>query len=163
MFLDSSASFTKIENRQGILILYGSVQRFFTFQISVGFVGYPNVGKSSVVNTLRKKKVCKAAPLAGETKYWQYVTLMKKIFLIDCPGVVYPQGDTETQIILKGVVSFASTISHSRPFRFASRTLPTLKTTSKPFWIVFDPSISDVITEWTSQELKPRGLMPRTF
>ncbi|KAI6179659.1 Nucleolar GTP-binding protein 2 [Aphelenchoides besseyi] len=73
-------------------------------QISVGFIGYPNVGKSSVVNTLRKKKVCKAAPLAGETKYWQYVTLMKKIFLIDCPGVVYPQGDTETQIILKGVV-----------------------------------------------------------
>ncbi|KAI6203756.1 Nucleolar GTP-binding protein 2 [Aphelenchoides besseyi] len=73
-------------------------------QISVGFIGYPNVGKSSVVNTLRKKKVCKAAPLAGETKYWQYVTLMKKIFLIDCPGVVYPQGDSETQIILKGVV-----------------------------------------------------------
>ncbi|KAI6221315.1 Nucleolar GTP-binding protein 2 [Aphelenchoides fujianensis] len=73
-------------------------------QISVGFIGYPNVGKSSVVNTLRKKKVCKAAPIAGETKYWQYVTLMKKIFLIDCPGVVYPQGDSETQIILKGVV-----------------------------------------------------------
>jgi len=73
-------------------------------QISIGFIGYPNVGKSSVVNTLRKKKVCKAAPLAGETKYWQYVTLMKRIFLIDCPGVVYPQGDSETQIILKGVV-----------------------------------------------------------
>jgi ribosome biogenesis GTPase A len=26
--------------------------------ISVGFVGYPNVGKSSVINTLRTKKVC---------------------------------------------------------------------------------------------------------
>ena len=25
--------------------------------ISVGFVGYPNVGKSSVINTLRTKKV----------------------------------------------------------------------------------------------------------
>uniref|UniRef100_A0A914WDX8 Nucleolar GTP-binding protein 2 n=1 Tax=Plectus sambesii TaxID=2011161 RepID=A0A914WDX8_9BILA len=37
-------------------------------QISVGFIGYPNVGKSSIVNTLRKKKVCKTAPLAGETK-----------------------------------------------------------------------------------------------
>jgi nuclear GTP-binding protein len=73
-------------------------------QISVGFIGYPNVGKSSVVNTLRKKKVCKTAPIAGETKVWQYVTLVDNIFLIDCPGVVYPQGDTETQIILKGVV-----------------------------------------------------------
>lgn len=37
-------------------------------QISVGFIGYPNVGKSSVINTLRSKKVCKVAPIAGETK-----------------------------------------------------------------------------------------------
>ena len=58
-------------------------------QISVGFIGYPNVGKSSVINTLSNKKVCKAAPIPGETKIWQYVTLMKRIHLIDCPGVVY--------------------------------------------------------------------------
>jgi nuclear GTP-binding protein len=73
-------------------------------QISVGFIGYPNVGKSSVINTLRAKKVCKVAPIAGETKVWQYVTLMRRIFLIDCPGVVYPVGDTETDTVLKGVV-----------------------------------------------------------
>ncbi|KJH41316.1 hypothetical protein DICVIV_12705 [Dictyocaulus viviparus] len=30
--------------------------------------------------------------------------LMRRIYMIDCPGVVYPQGDSETQIILKGVV-----------------------------------------------------------
>ena len=35
---------------------------------SVGFIGYPNVGKSSVINTLRSKKVCSVAPIAGETK-----------------------------------------------------------------------------------------------
>jgi len=35
---------------------------------------------------------------------WQYITLMRRIFLIDCPGVVYPSGDTETDIVLKGVV-----------------------------------------------------------
>ncbi|WAR05036.1 NOG2-like protein, partial [Mya arenaria] len=73
-------------------------------QISVGFVGYPNVGKSSVINTLRAKKVCKVAPLAGETKVWQYVTLMKRIYLVDCPGVVYPTGSTPTDCVLKGVV-----------------------------------------------------------
>ncbi|XP_038056001.1 nucleolar GTP-binding protein 2-like [Patiria miniata] len=73
-------------------------------QISVGFIGYPNVGKSSVINTLRAKKVCKVAPVPGETKVWQYITLMKRIFLIDCPGVVYPTGDTDAEIVLKGVV-----------------------------------------------------------
>ena len=50
-------------------------------------VGYPNVGKSSIINTLRKKKVCVVAPIAGETKVWQYITLMKRIYMIDCPGV----------------------------------------------------------------------------
>ncbi|XP_078423091.1 nucleolar GTP-binding protein 2 isoform X1 [Cetorhinus maximus] len=73
-------------------------------QISVGFIGYPNVGKSSIINALRSKKVCNVAPIAGETKVWQYITLMRRIFLIDCPGVVYPSGDTETEIVLKGVV-----------------------------------------------------------
>jgi nuclear GTP-binding protein len=73
--------------------------------ISVGFVGYPNVGKSSVINTLRTKKVCKAAPIPGETKVWQYITLMKRIFCIDCPGVVYNRtNDTPTDLVLKGVV-----------------------------------------------------------
>ncbi|KAM7098333.1 nucleolar GTP-binding protein 2 isoform 1-T1 [Molossus nigricans] len=73
-------------------------------QISVGFIGYPNVGKSSVINTLRSKKVCSVAPIAGETKVWQYITLMRRIFLIDCPGVVYPSEDSETDIVLKGIV-----------------------------------------------------------
>jgi len=73
-------------------------------QISVGFIGYPNVGKSSIINTMKGKKVCKVAPIPGETKVWQYITLMKKIFLIDCPGIVYPTGDTETDLVLKGVV-----------------------------------------------------------
>jgi len=73
-------------------------------QISVGVIGYPNVGKSSIINTLKKKKVCKAAPIPGETKIWQYITLFKRIFLIDCPGVVYDTGDSEADIVLKGVV-----------------------------------------------------------
>ena len=75
-------------------------------QISVGFVGYPNVGKSSVINALRSKKVCKTAPTPGETKVWQYVTLFKRVYLIDSPGTV-PGGtrDTPSQLVLKVRVS----------------------------------------------------------
>jgi nuclear GTP-binding protein len=74
-------------------------------QISVGFIGYPNTGKSSIINTLRKKRVCTVAPIPGETKVWQYITLMKRIYLIDCPGVVPPSGATSEQdILLRGVV-----------------------------------------------------------
>ena len=72
--------------------------------ISVGFIGYPNVGKSSVINALMKKTCCKVAPIPGETKVWQYITLTKRIYLIDCPGIVYDQGETDTDKVLKGVV-----------------------------------------------------------
>lgn len=74
-------------------------------QVSVGLIGYPNTGKSSVINTLRGKKVATIAPIPGETKVWQYVTLMKRIYLIDCPGIV-PQNhhDAPTDLLLRGVV-----------------------------------------------------------
>jgi nuclear GTP-binding protein len=74
-------------------------------QIQVGLIGYPNTGKSSIINTLRKKRVCTVAPIPGETKVWQYITLMKRIYLIDCPGIVPPsQGDSAEDILLRGVV-----------------------------------------------------------
>lgn len=79
--------------------------------VSVGFIGYPNVGKSSVINTLRGKKVCVTAPIPGETKVWQYVDLTSKIYLIDCPGIVRgSEGghscsmDSSVKKILRGVV-----------------------------------------------------------
>lgn len=50
-------------------------------------------------------QVCKTAPVPGETKVWQYITLMKRIFLIDCPGVVYHKtSDSDSDAVLKGVV-----------------------------------------------------------
>lgn len=75
--------------------------------VTVGFIGYPNVGKSSVINTMKRKKVCKAAPVPGETKVWQYIALSKRVYLIDCPGIVPPtQSDFSSDCakVLKGVV-----------------------------------------------------------
>jgi len=78
--------------------------RLFIGSHFFAFDRYPNVGKSSVINTLRSKKVCKVAPIAGETKVWQYITLMSRIYLIDCPGVVYPYEESNEDKVLKGVV-----------------------------------------------------------
>mmetsp|Transcript_14612 Transcript_14612/g.41110 ORF Transcript_14612/g.41110 Transcript_14612/m.41110 type:complete len:708 (-) Transcript_14612:179-2302(-) len=101
------ASVTNPFGKGSLLSLLRQLARLRTDKkaISVGFVGYPNVGKSSVINALRTKKVCKTAPVPGETKVWQYVTLMKRIFLIDCPGVVYNKTqDSDVDTVLKGVV-----------------------------------------------------------
>lgn len=72
--------------------------------VSVGFVGYPNVGKSSVINTLCGNKSCKAAPVPGETRVWQYVSLTKRVHMIDCPGIVPPEEISDAAKILKGVI-----------------------------------------------------------
>lgn len=49
--------------------------------------------------------MCTVAPIPGETKIWQYITLMRRIYLIDCPGVVpLAAKDTEADTVLKGVV-----------------------------------------------------------
>ena len=50
--------------------------------------------------------------MPGETKVWQYITLMKRIFLIDCPGVVYNKTeDSQTDAVLKGVVRVENLVS----------------------------------------------------
>lgn len=74
-------------------------------QISVGIIGFPNIGKSSIINTLRGKKTCVTAPIPGSTLVWQYVTLMKRIYLIDSPGIVPPdQNASAEDILLRGSV-----------------------------------------------------------
>lgn len=56
--------------------------------ITVGIVGYPNVGKSSVINSLKRKRTCNVGAMPGITKQIQIVDLDKHIRLIDSPGVV---------------------------------------------------------------------------
>lgn len=105
------ASVTNPFGKGAMLSLLRQFQRLHADKpnISVGFVGYPNVGKSSVINALRTKKVCTVAPQPGETKVWQYINLTKKIFLIDCPGVVWNKTkDSDTDAVLKGVVRVAN-------------------------------------------------------
>ena len=48
-----------------------------------------------------KKACCKVAPIPGETKTWQYITLTKRIYLVDCPGIVHDEHQTETEKVLK--------------------------------------------------------------
>lgn len=45
------------------------------------------------------------SPPPPPSQVWQYITLMKRVLLIDCPGVIYNKAaDTEEDAVLKGVV-----------------------------------------------------------
>ncbi len=69
-------------------------------EIRVGVIGYPNVGKSAVINALGKRARAKVARLAGTTKGIQWIKV-SDILILDSPGVV-PIGDTETKLGMMG-------------------------------------------------------------
>ena len=59
--------------------------------VEIGLTGYPNVGKSSVINALLGKKKVGVASMPGKTKHFQTLKLTDEVTLCDCPGLVFPK------------------------------------------------------------------------
>ncbi|KAG0187889.1 Guanine nucleotide-binding-like protein 1 [Apophysomyces sp. BC1034] len=58
--------------------------------ITLGLVGHPNVGKSSLVNSIMGKTVVSASRTPGHTKHFQTIHLTENVRLCDSPGLVFP-------------------------------------------------------------------------
>uniref|UniRef100_A0A8C1NIY2 Guanine nucleotide-binding protein-like 1 n=1 Tax=Cyprinus carpio TaxID=7962 RepID=A0A8C1NIY2_CYPCA len=68
--------------------------------LTLGCIGFPNVGKSSVLNSLVGRKVVSVSRTPGHTKYFQTYYLTPTVKLCDCPGLVFPsQVDKQLQIL----------------------------------------------------------------
>jgi hypothetical protein len=57
-------------------------------KVYIGVVGYPNTGKSSIINLLRGSSAARVSSEAGFTKGIQKVKITDQILLIDTPGVI---------------------------------------------------------------------------
>jgi ribosome biogenesis GTPase A len=55
--------------------------------VRVGVLGYPNTGKSSIINALKGRASAPTAPISGYTKGVQLIKVSKRIYLLDSPGV----------------------------------------------------------------------------
>ncbi len=65
--------------------------------ILVGSLGYPNTGKSSVINGVAGKHKAGTSPISGHTKGIQLVNAGSRIMFIDTPGVI-PFGENDEYI-----------------------------------------------------------------
>ncbi|KAK2726564.1 hypothetical protein QYM36_007422 [Artemia franciscana] len=70
--------------------------------LTIGAIGHPNVGKSSVLNALTGRKVVSVSKTPGHTKHFQTVNLTNTVKLLDCPGLVFPSKAPKNLQVLAG-------------------------------------------------------------
>lgn len=63
--------------------------------IKTMIVGIPNVGKSTLINTLVGKKVAVVGDKPGVTKAQQWIRINQSLELLDTPGVLWPKFEDE--------------------------------------------------------------------
>ena len=72
--------------------------------VTVGVIGLPNVGKSSLINSLLRSKSVAVGSTPGVTTNIQEVNLDKHVKLLDCPGIVFSSKSGEVRNALLNAV-----------------------------------------------------------
>lgn len=94
-------------------------------RLMVGTIGYPNVGKSSVINVLMGVKKVGVAALPGKTKHLQTLILNREVELCDCPGLVFPSfANSKAEMMCCGVLPIDSLRDHISPVSLVLSRIP---------------------------------------
>lgn len=94
-------------------------------RVVVGFVGYPNVGKSSTINALVGQKRTGVTSTPGKTKHFQTLIISEELMLCDCPGLVFPSfSSSRYDMIACGVLPIDRMTEHREAVKVVAERVP---------------------------------------
>ena len=95
-----SAVFVSARERKGISLLKQAIAGALHGKGKVAVLGYPNVGKSSLINALAGRKAAPTSIVAGFTRGERLVNVTEDIQLLDSPGVIPLEEHDEFKLFL---------------------------------------------------------------
>ncbi|NXI06289.1 GNL3 protein, partial [Pachycephala philippinensis] len=72
--------------------------------VQIGVVGFPNVGKSSIINSLKGKRACNVGLARGVTKSMQIVQIDKQTKMLDSPSIIADPSNSALALALRSII-----------------------------------------------------------
>ncbi|XP_054241936.1 large subunit GTPase 1 homolog [Indicator indicator] len=124
----SIRNFSHLVQRNELLEIFKTMHkgpRVKDGEVNVGLVGYPNVGKSSTINTILGNKKVSVSATPGRTKHFQTLYVEPGLCLCDCPGLVMPSFiSTKAEMICSGILPIDQMRDHVPPISLVCQHIP---------------------------------------
>lgn len=123
--------------------------------ITVGIIGYPNTGKSSLINSLKRSRAVPTGSMPGLTRHAQEINLDKNLRLLDCPGIVFSdeQGDA---LVLRNCIKIEQLANVITPVETIIK-----RVGPEPLMVAYSVPAFDNTTEFLAFLCKLRGKYKR--
>jgi hypothetical protein len=91
------------------------------------------VGKSSLINSLKRERAVGVGATPGYTRAMQEVHIDKHVKLLDCPGIVFSESSSESDLVLRNCIKVEQITDTVKPGNSNDLSFPQIISTNKLF------------------------------